>query len=259
MQYSSEPVAQSCSINNPVYQRITKNLSHDDFGTGVRVEGRQLFTDITTSAGDNQLFAGTGTASVTANYIYLSPDVLSGRLALQARNYSRYAFRRVMLHYVPRVATSDVGQFVIAYNPTSSSALTPSLSFSALTSNGSCMVSAFRKETKMEVRYTGDLTWTTEYDNTSTAGVNTSCQGAILGYPDASSIGALQHGWIWIEYVVDLYGSSQDFGFTLSLKDEEEQSIARAAVERFRKAKQAERDDDDFGFSVSSGAGGKRR
>jgi len=246
LSYSSEPVAQSCSITNPTYLRVSKAVSHNDFGSGVRIEGRQLLTDITTTAGDNQLFAGTGTASTTINAVLLSPDILNGRLALQARTYSRYAFRRVVLHYVPRVATTDVGQFVLSYNIDSAASNVSSGSFAALTSNSTAMVTAFRKEAKMAFSYSGDMTWATEYDTTDYGGQRTTAQGAIQGYPDASSIGALQHGWVWIEYVIDLYGSSQDFGFTLSLKSEEEKRVAAKAVRVFRAEFDHLVEEDDF-------------
>lgn len=245
---SVEPVAVDASLCNPTYARVCGPVSHPDFGDGIRVEGRQLMTDVTTTGGDNQLFAGTGTATAfSINAIQLSPDALNGRLALQARNYSRYAFRKVRLHYVPRVATSDVGQLVIGYTTDGAVANFAASSFAALTSCAPSMVSPFRVAATMEVTYTGDLSWFTELDNASSAASRATVQGVFQGFPDLTSIGATQHGWIWIEYIVDLYGQNQDYGFTVTVKSEEEEREVRKALLKLRLEKEVDAEEWELG------------
>jgi hypothetical protein len=230
---SAQPVAVDCILKNPVYIRVSGKVSHPDFGDGVRIEGRQLLADITTTATDFQLFGTAGTATASGvNLIYLSPDALNGRLALQARNYSRYAFRKVKIHYIPRVATTDVGQMVMAYSTDGASAAYSTQSFANLTAQAPNMVTPFRKESMFEIGYTGDLTWMTELDASSNSTIRQTVQGSLIGLPDATSIGAILHGWTWVEYVVDLYGQNVDYGFTVELKSQEEKDAVKAYLSR---------------------------
>lgn len=234
---TAQPVAVDCVLKNPVYLRVCGKVSHPDFGDGVRIEGRQLLADITTTAGDNQLFGSNGTATAgTINLIQLSPDALNGRLALQARNYSRYAFRKFRIHYVPRVSTTDVGQMVIAYSTDGAQINFATPSFQALTATAPNMVTPFRKEAVFDMSYSGDLTWLTELDAATSASTRLTVQGSILGFPDLTSIGAIQHGWTWIEYVVDLYGQTTDYGFTMELKSKEEREFVSKLLAKRRNA-----------------------
>jgi hypothetical protein len=235
---SEAPVAYSYCGQTPVYQRIRGNVRHPEHGVGILVQGRQLLTDVTTTATDSQLFAGTGTATVTGiNEIGVSPDLFNGRLALIARTYSRYKFTRITFHYVPRVATSDVGLFALGYIQDSAykSFVTPT--FATTEGMDPSMTVSFRKEGTLEVRYSGPKTWFTEYTASTSADERQTAQGGLMGYPDATSIGALQHGWIWVDYEIEFYQPSVDFGFTLDVKTEEEQAAAKLAVMRIRDSK----------------------
>jgi len=233
---SREPLAEDFAFSNPTYLRMVGAISHKDFGNGIRMEGRQLLSDVTTTNADSSLFAGTGTATaITANAIQLSPDALNGRIALQARNWSRYAFRRVCVKYIPRVATSDVGQLAMAYIPdglASSTLSTPS--FATTTAVAPGMVVPFRKMAEFCITYTGDLTWFTKLDNATIAGSRATCQGEMVGFPDASSIGNIQHGWTWVEYVVDFYGEVSDYGFTFTAKTAEEKEAIELLLQKLR-------------------------
>ncbi len=232
---TAAPVAVDCVMKNPVYLRVNGKVSHPDFGDGVRIEGRQLLVDITTTGSDTTIFGSSGTSSISSgNVISLSPDALNGRLALQARNYSRDAFRRVVLPYVPRVATTDGGQMVLAYSTDGAESAFASNSFQSLTSVAPNVVTPFRKEAKFEVTYTGDLSWFTEADTGTSVALRSTVQGQILGFPDLTSIGAIQHGWLWVEYMIDLYGQNGDYGFTVNIRSKEEKELVQKFLEKKR-------------------------
>lgn len=221
--FSTTPmgVAYGHVISTPTWLHMEGKVSHPELGGGVRVAGRQLLCSVTTTAGDSKLLLANGATLATDNSILLSPDTLNGRLALQARTYDRYAFRKVKLTYVGRVSTSQSGSFALSYV---SDPVIPSPSFALVTSMCPCIQASFYTP-HAEVIVVDDManprTYFTLLDATSSASLRTTVQGTIVGFPDSASIGATTQGFIYIDYLIDLYQPTLDQGFTLRLTKEE--------------------------------------
>ncbi len=232
MVYTTVAAANAVTTMNPTWLKMSGKVSHPELGGGVRVCGRQELVSITTTATDSQLF-GAGTSSTnTINAIYLSPDTLNGRLALQARTYDRYIFRKVRLWYLPRVPTTQAGSFAIGFVNDSKF---PSPTFSTISAMSPAMNATFYGEPRC-IDIVDDMstqrTYFCLFDGTSDASLRLTVQGAILGAPDASSIGAVTMGRIWIEYMIDLYQPTLDQGFTLRLSKEEEEMVISSRNEK---------------------------
>lgn len=223
LQYQPRHSAVAMDILQPTRLRVMNSLAHPELGMGVRVAGRQLVCGLVTTAGDSQLFSG-GTATSAANHVKLSPDILSGRLALQARTYSRYCFREVTLEFVSRVPTTQAGSFVLGYTEDPAADTIATVSFgSACQMSPSVQASFITPHVIFPVlrNYQSQKTWFTEYAGGTTPEERMTTQGIIIGIPDVTSIGAVTHGFLWVDYVIDLYQPTLDMGFTLSKTKEE--------------------------------------
>lgn len=232
MKYNNVPAAFAVTTVNPTWLSMSGKVNHPELGGGVRITGRQEMNPVITTATDSQLF-GAGTASTNSiNAIYLSPDTLNGRLALQARTYDRYVFRKVRLWYLPRVPTTQPGSFALGYVNDSKF---PAPTFSNISSMCPSMNATFYGEPRY-VDLVDDMNTQKTYfcllDVTSEASLRQTVQGVILGAPDVTSIGAVTMGRIWIEYMIDLYQPTIDQGFTLRLTKEEEEKILSSRKEK---------------------------
>lgn len=225
MMYNSIPVASAVTTVNPTWLSMSGKVNHPELGGGVRVTGRQEFISVVTTAGDNQLFAASGATLNSINSVLLSPDTLNGRLALQARTYDRYIFRKVRLWYLPRCPTTQPGSFVVGYVADSKF---PAPTYSTVSSMSPSMSATFYGEPRF-IDLVDDLktskTFFTLLDSTSDASMRLTVQGVVVGMPDASGIGAVTMGRMWIEYMIDLFQPTLDQGFTLRLTKEEEDRI----------------------------------
>lgn len=187
---------------------------HLEYGMGVRVTGRQYFVAFTTEAAANGLFVtGTATATTT-NLIYCSPDTMNGRLALMARNYVKYAFRRIRIDYVPRVATSQAGSYAFGYAQDGAIVNQLTTSYSFTTQMVPSMLGPFREFMCMEMVYNGTNTWFCEFQNADDSSTRLTAQGAFVGFPDVTSIGAVTQGQTFVTYTIDLYQPTNDLGFS---------------------------------------------
>lgn len=208
------------SLRDGTFMSIPKvGLKHSEYGPAVRFEGRQSLALVTTTAGDAQFFATSGGATLgSINHIYISPDALNVNLALIARNYTRYAFRKLRFIYVTRVATTQAGSGCLAYSTDGGETLAASNSFASIQALTPNVLFPFRKVTEcLEASFSGQRTWMTEQDVATTAGYRQTVQGTLIGYPD-SAIAAVNMGEILVEYVVDLYQPASDYGFTMIAK-----------------------------------------
>lgn len=228
---------------DPTWLTISGKVTHPELGGGVRVVGRQLLAKISTTAADLQLFDAGGLATILdMNRIQLSPDTLNGRLALQARTYDRYCFRKVVLTYVNRVPTTQAGSFALGYV---NDVTTPSATFGNVTQMSPAIQASFITPlARLEIvnDMTTTKTWYTLLDNASTASQRLTVQGVIVGVPDVTSIGAILQGWLWIDYMIDLYQPTQDEGFSLRLTPLEIAGLKAARIakeEEERKEKSA--------------------
>ncbi len=240
-----EPSAVSYSINTSNYHTVTGKVRHPEFGEGITVRGRQLMSDLLTTGTGTELFGTAGTATTSVNDIRITPDRLNGRLALTARTYSRYRFRNIKIVYMPRVATSDVGTYAMGLISDGVASSFATASFGAVASMSPNLVCSFRKEGCLEYSYSGPKTWFTEYDGATDAETRLTTQFQLIGFPDATGIGATNHGWLWIEYTCELYQPTLDFGFTVQATSEEERQAAKLAIQRLRLASTAQSASDD--------------
>jgi hypothetical protein len=202
-------------------------VQHPELGGGVRIAGRQLLTSVTTTAGDNQLFAANGATLSSVNTIQISPDTLNGRLALQARNYDRYCFRKLEFTFVSRVPTTQAGSMALSWinDPT---AIAPT--FANVTSMSPCIQTSFHSPVARLIAINDmktDKTFFTLYDASSLAAQRLTIQGTLMGVPDVTSIGAVNMGFLYVDYLVDLYQPTLDQGFSLRLTPSEQNEILR--------------------------------
>lgn len=208
-QFSEQAAAYDSVIRNPNQFMIGTGIKHSEYGSAVRVNGRQQLLLITTTATDSQLFvSGIGTR-LTTNSMNIVPDAFNDRVALVSSIYQRYAFRKLRFTYVTRVGTTQVGSFALGY--TSDSGTTAGLyvapTYSTVQDFEPSVVVPFRKEVEtLEVKFTGDRTWYTVIDTTGGAeSQRQAIQGTLYGFPDIASIGAIQMGELYVDYVIDFY------------------------------------------------------
>jgi hypothetical protein len=220
------PYSTETTQSQPTWLRMEGKVTHPELGGGVRIAGRQYFTNITTTAGDNQIFSANGATIAGMNQINISPDLFNGRLALQARTYDRYCFRKLRFTYVPRVPTSQVGSFVMGY--VGDAIAGPTLTFLSVSSMSPSIQTTFYGS-PIHFDAIDDMETTkyfyTLYDSASTASIRQTAQGMLLGYPDAPSIGATTMGGLWVDYLIDLYQPTVDMGFSIRMTPEEQELI----------------------------------
>lgn len=229
---ASLPSTYMTSTIDPTWLRMEGKISHPELGGGIRVAGRQLLTSITTAAGA-ELFEANGATLTSARSIALSPDALNGRVALQARNYDRYIFRKVALTYVSRVPTTQVGSFALAY--VADGGFSSSLTFANVTSMSPCLQASVHCGCARIVivdDMRSDKSFFTLLDTASAASSRQTVQGMIVGSPDVSGIGAVNMGFVYIDYLVDFYQPTIDQGFSLRLTEEEMKFIQERRVQR---------------------------
>ncbi len=231
---SAAPVAVTVSTSNPSYLTLGKAASHRDFGANsLRLTGRQYLCPLTTAAASPDIF-GSGLASVAANVFGLSPDLLNGRAALIARNYSRYAFRRAVVHYVPDCSTATAGSFALGYVNDGYATNVATATYTTVQTCQPAILTAYRNEGKLDVTYTGDLTWFTEQETGSAAGYRSSEQGLFVAYGSGNYGSVTNLGQFYMEFTLDLYGPSMDYGFTVTLRDQKERDFVQAQLRNFR-------------------------
>lgn len=209
-------IAKNTVMKQPTYLR---------FGAGradgsLTVVGRQLLTNVTTTGVDNQLFSANGATVDTINSILIGPDTLNSRVALLSRNFSRYMFTHLRFHYITRVATTQAGGGVLAVIEDGDVLGFATANYAAACSSQMSQLFTFREDCVVDVTCNVDREpLYTEVDQASLAGQRQTVQYTLLGYPDATSIGAVNHGHIWIEYTLELMQPSTDYGFSVAIGD----------------------------------------
>jgi len=201
---------------------------------GISLVGCQPLTDITTTAGNTNLFT-TGTLSDTgANSIGFNPDTLNGPLAAQANLHQKYVFRDILIEYVSAVATTQAGAFSLSFSTDGSGVNIPT-NFSTNRQTVPSAVIPFRTDRAyLHYHYDGLDTWFTEADNASTAGSRWTAQGALYGFPSVTSLGAISQGYTNLWYVIELYQPVNSQGFTLGLRTQKEYDLVRSYLKDLR-------------------------
>lgn len=222
----------------------TSNLPrHKAHGDGVRVVGCEAAVNIITEAGLSTFFSGLVATTTGTNSFAVNPDIFNGRLALLARTYTKYRFRKLTVHFVPTRGTTNVGIGVIGY--TQDGSLTyVSASFANLTQTIPSKVFSLNAPSSVQlIDYRGDEIYYTEYANTTPAEVRQTSQGMVLGFPSQTDLGNLTHGMLWVEYEIELYGPVMDYGFLVNVKDLDEREAMQKALATYRRTKSS---DDDW-------------
>lgn len=228
----------------------TSNLPrHKVHGDGVRVSGCEAAVNITTDAAFGFFFANL-VATTANNSFPVSPDIFNGRLALIARTYTKFRFRKMVAHFVPNRGTTNVGIGVVGYIQDASLSFVGS-SFANLTQTVPSKVFSLNAPCSIPlIDYRGDEVYYTEYSSLTDANVRMTAQGMILGFPNQQDLGALNHGILWLEYELELYGPVMDYGFTVNVKDIDEREAMQKALATYRRTKSS--DDDWENESVRS-------
>jgi hypothetical protein len=213
MELGSTAASYEVSLRNPTKFEITsgKSPSHNEYGLGIRVQGRQQLALVSTTNANSNIFAS-GIASTSANSVSITPYAMNDRVAQFSAMYQRYVFRKILFTYITRVATTQAGSMVMAYNSdggalTASTEVAPT--YGTCQDVSPCVVFPFRKEREtLLMEYSGERTWMVAYDvnaNATPEAFRQCIQGILQGFPDITSIGTLNMGEIYIDYTLDLY------------------------------------------------------
>jgi hypothetical protein len=180
---------------------------------GVRITGSQIISNVSATNASDSLIN-----------LALSPDIIGGSMALDARNYNRYTFREFVLEYVPNITytgpatATNALLFALGYSADSEIGTHLTLGYTQVSQmKDSIQCNTFRR-CLLPVRPLIDNLYYTEVDAASVSGLRLTEQGRIAMFliatanANQSAIGALH-----IHYVLDLYDRSPDYGFTMQL------------------------------------------
>lgn len=232
------PVTVGNITQNPVWMDIERVPTHAA-GPGIRIVGRQLVCSLsTTNTTDGAFVAVTGGATISnVNSFRISPDVLNGRVALMSRNFARYLFRHVRVVHITRSATSTVGGFGLAIVADPQVTSFGIVSYPQIIQCNPSVAgpgwSCFAVEAD---NATDDLLWT-ELDSATDASGRQTVQYTVLGAFDTIATATAVFGEVFVEYVLDLYCPSIDYGFTLRvrLRSDEEVLFLEEQLEDYRR------------------------
>jgi len=205
------------SSRTRTHYQATRQLK-TKFGSGVVVNGSQMFCSATVVAASAN-FLNNGTAAVMP----ISPDTLGGRCALIARNYTKFRFTKLWFHYDAGCPTTTLNQAFMAYVHDPSIASFQTIDYTNIQSaEDSQAILPFESVTmKVNLKGKEDATYFTEIDSANQEGVRQTEQGALIG--KALNINGTGSDIIWgtiqIEYEMELYDPSPDYGFTFTLPD----------------------------------------
>jgi hypothetical protein len=197
------------TITRSYYKTASAPL-HPEYGVGLRIIACQFLTNTDATSGKADGFAS-GVAAIA-----ISPDAIGGPVATDARNYSYYAFRSLKFHFISNMPASDTFRQAFAYFPDSAIATFSTVNFSTMQSTQDSVVTPRRQNcTLVASPYTGSKVWFSEIDATSSASLRQTEQGVLYSYLNANETATQTTGEVLLEYVLDLYGRSPDYNFSL--------------------------------------------
>jgi len=238
---SSTAASYEVVLKNPSKFRVVGSINHKEYGSGLKVTGCQQHLLITTTASNSQCFVnGTATAS-SVNASPIAPGYFNDRIAQFSALYQRYAFKKLRFYYVTRVGTTQVGSFCLAYTSDGgylSTSTYTAPTYGTLQSMEPSKTIPFRKEIEeLSIVYNGDRTWLVAQDVNASAYAESfrQCfQGYLLGYPDITSIGAVNMGELYVEYELDLYGATNINTNITLLFDTETKNFCQELFKKFQ-------------------------
>jgi hypothetical protein len=177
-----------------------------------------------TSSGTNEALVVGGTTR--QNAISLSPDILGGQMALDARNYSYYKFLATEIIFIMNAPSTDALGVACAFSP--DPAITDFQTITSTSIKTSKDYFSFtRKEMKPIVwsitRTLKDVQYAklnTEYDSTSSASKRQTLNGILFFFFSANDTSTTTvYGDVLIKFVLKLMNREPDYGFTVSIMD----------------------------------------
>lgn len=203
------------------YYKSASAPAHPEYGAGLRIMACQFLSSTDATNGKSDGF------SSGVNSIPISPDSVGGPMAFDARNYSYYAFRSLKFHFVSNMPSTDTYRQAFAYFPDSAIADFATVNFSTMQSTQDSVVTSRRQNCTLAVTpYTGSKVWFTEIDATSSASKRQTEQGILYSILNANEVTTQTTGEVLVEYVLDLYGRSPDYNFSLGFRTREAASEA---------------------------------
>lgn len=252
--FSNLPVARSFANSRSARFDTRALPRHATYGQGVYITGCEVGLNIVTAAATADFFTGSVATASTVNVFNVSPDTMNGRLALVARTYARYRFRRLVVHFIPALGTANPGLAAIGYVPDGGQSVAAAQSFAQTTQCDPSIVFSLNAPMSVElIRYNGSELYYVETDATSLAGNRLTLQGQIFGFPSANNLGVLTQGVLWFEYEIELYTPTTDYGFTMT---RQEQLLAERFIAS-RRQKVEHGDDEYDSVSVASSRRGR--
>jgi hypothetical protein len=197
-----------------------QQLTQQDPKGSVRVSGCALYGSginlYTSNATSTSEHGGFGT-SVTPDrgYAVIAPTEIDPRLAAVSQTYQFYAFRRIILRYIPFVGTSTTGGLYLAISKdTEQAEANFALIGSATPSGGTpqdvldydpSLMTAVWQPAMLDFQHRGTELWET-YPNGEEP-IDKRLQAAIVCIVESalSVSTAVTFGHLWIEYEVDFY------------------------------------------------------
>jgi hypothetical protein len=194
-----------------------QKLAQQDARGAVRVSGCALYNSgITTNATAGNIggFTAGGSTVTALGFALIGPNEVDPRLAAVCQTYQYYAFRKIVLKYIPFVGTSTNGGLYLAISKdpeqasvdfanvggsTSPSAGVPSQVMDYTPS----LMTAVWQPAMLTFLHTGTDLWET-YPN-SEEGVLKRLQAAIVAIVSQSTGSPSTYGHLWLEYEIDLY------------------------------------------------------
>lgn len=227
VQNSSTALSYENVIKNPLkFTVMGKGLHNSDWGEAIRCVGTQQAWGIgytTTTTGVLQ--SGTASTQNNGNYAFINPGNLNERIGYFAAIYQRYAFRKIIFHYITKASSTQTGSFAMCVVGDGGLFLASQgpnyLNYSQIQSFTPSLVLPYRVEYQaMEYRFTGSRTWYTTFDNNLiSAGAEDLRQTVqcILAANADMALGSVNSlGDIYLEYEVDFY-SPQFFNVNIPL------------------------------------------
>jgi len=176
-----------------------------------------------TGSGTNEALVLAGTTRQAT--LGISPDIIGGQIALDARNYSFYRFQKIRFIFVMNAPSTDSLGVAVAYEPDSAIA-----DFQTVTVETIAQTTDYMQFTRKQM---GPVIWdltklkatefkkfATEVDTTSSSSKRMTIQGVCYFYYTASDTATTTvYGDVLMEYQLSLYNRAPDYGFTISIPD----------------------------------------
>jgi hypothetical protein len=194
-----------------------QKLAQQDARGAIRVQGCALYNNgISTNATAGNIGGFTVAASLTTapGFSSFGPNEVDPRLAAVAQTYQYYAFRKIVLRYIPFVGTGTNGGLYLAISKDPEQA---SVDFGNIGGNTGAtagtvsqvmdyypsLMTAVWQPAMLTFVHTGTDLWET-YPN-SEEGILKRLQAAIVAIVSQSASGPTQLGHLWLEYEIDFY------------------------------------------------------